>query len=404
MDSYLDFKDNWGLGYAQDAIALKKANPNLKVMAVVGGWNEGSTKYSDVAADPAKRKNFIYSSLAFLQKYKFDGLDLDWEYPAQRGGAPSDKANFVILLKELSAVYKKNNLLLTIAVGSTENLASPSYDIPAISEYLDLINLMTYDLYGAWDSTTGHNSPLYNSGTNSVDKAVSYWLAQGAPANKLTLGLPFYGRGFTLSNSANNGVGAPATGASAAGQFTREPGFLGYNEICSDKSWNVVYDSDLRVPYAYKGDQWVGYDDVQSIGEKVNYTLSKNLAGVMIWSIETDDFRGDCGAGPYPLLNKAFSAVNGGVSPPVIQPPTTNQPTTNKPATNPTPTTNRPSKPPVSGNDTCQGKNDGFYTSSSDCNRYYRCAAGQKYDFNCPVGLVFNAAISACDYPANVQC
>lgn len=85
----------------EKTIALKNTNPNLKVLAVVGGWNEGSKKYSIMAADPNKRRTFIESSLKFIQDNNFDGLDLDWEYPAQREGAPHDKQNFVTLLKEI---------------------------------------------------------------------------------------------------------------------------------------------------------------------------------------------------------------------------------------------------------------------------------------------------------------
>lgn len=89
------------VGFISKTIALKQVNPKLKVLAVVGGWNEGSTKYSAMAADPAKRATFISSTLSFIQQYGFDGLDLDWEYPGQRGGNDADRANFVTLLREI---------------------------------------------------------------------------------------------------------------------------------------------------------------------------------------------------------------------------------------------------------------------------------------------------------------
>lgn len=89
------------IGFISQTIALKQRNPNLKILAVVGGWNEGSTKYSAMAADPAKRATFVSTSLAFIQQYSFDGLDLDWEYPGQRGGSEADRENFVTLLREI---------------------------------------------------------------------------------------------------------------------------------------------------------------------------------------------------------------------------------------------------------------------------------------------------------------
>uniref|UniRef100_T1GD51 Uncharacterized protein n=1 Tax=Megaselia scalaris TaxID=36166 RepID=T1GD51_MEGSC len=360
LDSYVDFKENWGLGYIQDVVNLKKVNPKLKVIAVVGGYNE----------------------VSLLQQHGFDGLDLDWEYPAQRGGAPQDKANFVTWLKEIKTEFNKYKYLLTIAVGSTPNLAGPSYDIAAISLHLDLINLMTYDLHGSWESVTGMNSPLYSSGPFSIEKAVNYWLNNGAPASKLTVGLAAYGRTFTLANPSNNGLGAPSVGAGTAGQFTREGGFLGYNEICLDKSWNVKWDQQESVPYAYQGNQWVGYDNPQSIAAKAQFALSKNLAGVMIWSIETDDFRGDCGAGAYPLLKTAFSTINGGKVIPPTQGPV--NPTTRRP----NPPTQKPvTKPQVGGSDSCGGMTDGYFRSNAACNQFYQCVNGYKYDYVCPGSL-----------------
>jgi len=94
----LNFHD---AGFISKTIALKQKNPKLKIVAVVGGWNEGSEKYSAMAADPSKRSRFISSTLAFIRQHGFDGLDLDWEYPAQRGGGPQDKQNFVTLLREI---------------------------------------------------------------------------------------------------------------------------------------------------------------------------------------------------------------------------------------------------------------------------------------------------------------
>lgn len=96
--------------------------------------------------------------------------------------------------------------------------------------------------------------------------AVKYWLDQGAPREKLVLGMPLYGRSFTLSKSSDNGIGASVRGAGAAGPYTREKGMLGYNEICEMHArggWQVVFDEERRVPYTTKGDQWIGFDNVK---------------------------------------------------------------------------------------------------------------------------------------------
>lgn len=89
------------LGFIQKAVGLKNINPKLKVIASVGGWNEGSIKYSKMAASPSKRSVFVNSVFDFLVQHGFDGFDLDWEYPTERDGSPADRKNFVTLLMEL---------------------------------------------------------------------------------------------------------------------------------------------------------------------------------------------------------------------------------------------------------------------------------------------------------------
>ncbi|MCL4137154.1 UNVERIFIED_CONTAM: hypothetical protein GTU68_058097, partial [Idotea baltica] len=225
-------------GGFEKAIGLRAQNPQLKVTVAVGGWTEGSEKYSAMASTPASRKAFIDSVVAFLKKYDFDGLDLDWEYPANRGGKPEDKQNFVLLVKELKEVFEDNGWLLTAAVGAGKSTIDSAYDIPGMSKYLDYIHLMGYDYHGRWDQKTGHNAPLYpradetlNEQMLNVNYSVRYYLERGADPEKFVLGLGLYGRTFLLTNSSNPGIGAPARKSAFAGPYTREDGFLGFNEV-----------------------------------------------------------------------------------------------------------------------------------------------------------------------------
>ena len=79
----LYLQDDYGLAGFKKATDLKYAFPKLKVTVAIGGWTEGSTKYSAMAKDSAERQKFVDSVVQFLQKYNFDGLDLDWEYPGK---------------------------------------------------------------------------------------------------------------------------------------------------------------------------------------------------------------------------------------------------------------------------------------------------------------------------------
>jgi len=104
-----------------------------------------------------------------------------------------------------------------------------------------------------------------------------------------------------MSNSSQNWPGAACIGAGTAGVYTQESGFLSYYEICQS-NWTTVFDQENSAPYAFQGDQWIGYDNVESIQLKMDLVESRNLGGAMTWSIESDDFRGLCGE-TYPLPN-----------------------------------------------------------------------------------------------------
>jgi chitinase len=135
IDPYLDLEENWGRGNIKKFNDLKKINPKLKTLAAVGGWNEGSGNFSVVAKSPAKRRRFAREAAQFVLKHGFDGLDMDWEYPAQRdGNSKQDRLNFIHLLGDIKRELAPYGLLLTGAVGAAEFSASLSYDIPKITK------------------------------------------------------------------------------------------------------------------------------------------------------------------------------------------------------------------------------------------------------------------------------
>lgn len=62
--------------------------------------------------------------------------------------------------------------------------------------------------------------------------AVNYWIQKGAPPEKINLGMPLYGRTFTLANPSNNGLFAPDSGnGGVVGRYTGESGILAYYEV-----------------------------------------------------------------------------------------------------------------------------------------------------------------------------
>ncbi|XP_015788128.1 endochitinase [Tetranychus urticae] len=291
----------------QNFTALHKKWPHLKLLVAIGGWSEGGESYSEMVKEEERRKTFVASVMSFLEKYKLNGLDLDWEYPgeASRGGHPDDIENFSKLLQELRTEFDKHHYILSAAVPATEYYVKQGYSIQNLTKYLDQIHIMTYDLRGTWSGSADVHSPLTvrphdkaEYAKTNVRNGLELWTNGGATKKKLMIGVPFYGRSFTLVNKDNPHLNAPIIGPGAPGIYTNESGMLAYYEICNNMKrhgWTKEWDDVGQVPYAYHEDQWVGYEDEESLMIKMKLIKDEGYGGAMIWSIDMDDFNGECG-------------------------------------------------------------------------------------------------------------
>lgn len=331
-------------------IGMKQKNPNIKTLVSVGGWNfndcaaspestygQGSATceiFSTMAASEDKVRLFAQRVIEFCRKWGFDGFDLDWEYPVVAGhnsnarpfqDVTQDHANYVNMLRLLKEAFAVENpsspLLLTAAVGVGKHTVDTAYDIPEMNKHLDLINLMTYDMHGYWEGRTGCNAPLHATEEDaqlggyplSVSWAVDYWIQAGASPQKLTMGVGTYGRGWTLADKSKAGYNALTTGASSPGVSTQQAGYIAYYEIMELLKTGAAtkhYDSARECPYVVTtSGEWIGYDDVQSLGAKVAFAKSKGLRGTMVWALDLDDFAGTYSGGvKYPLIRSLTSA------------------------------------------------------------------------------------------------
>ncbi len=293
-------------GNFNQLLQLKQKYPALQTLISIGGWT-WSGNFSSAAESDASRMAFAKSCIdLFLKQYPgvFDGLDIDWEFPVGGGlqpGRPEDKRNYTLLLAELRSQLDAlgaadgKHYLLTIAApagaGTAQNLERSE-----IIKSLDWINLMTYDMHGVWEKVANFNAPLYQArkdpgdASANVDAAVQGYLDAGVPAEKLVMGVPFYGHGWVGVPDVDNGLYQSATGG-APGLY--EVGAFDYKELKDNyfatytRSWDV----EAQVPWLYNPTTgiFIGYDDPESIAAKAGYAKDKRLAGVMIWELSQDD-------------------------------------------------------------------------------------------------------------------
>ena len=285
---------------------LKAQNPHLVTLISVGGWTL-SGRFSDIALTPALRSKFAASAVAFIRKYGFDGVDIDWEYPGGGGlpsnvSRPEDKQNFTSLLAELrrqldlAGKADARRYYLTIAApAGLDKIAN--IQPAAIAAVLDWINVMTYDLHGAWENRTNHHAALNGAPGDplTVRAAMDAYLAAGVPRDKLVVGLPFYGLSWKGVPNINNGLAQSATGA-ATGTWDAT-GMFDYWDIeqrlaAQPVAYRKFRDSTGNAPWVYaptlQGGLFITYDDRESISLKCDYINAQNFRGAMFWELSGD--------------------------------------------------------------------------------------------------------------------
>jgi chitinase len=196
--------------------------------------------------------------------------------------------------EELDKLDKRDGVhyLLTIATGADEAYISNTR-LGDAQKYLDFINIMTYDFYNGWHNTTGHHHNLSPSSSpekdkNSVFNAVDLHVKAGVPLDKLTLGIPFYGRKWTgVKRGDNNGLFQEAESVGMI-EF--------YHQIVPNinaNGYTRYWDEKAQVPYLWNPEEkvFISYEDTESIALKVKYLKEKGLSGVMFWEY-SDDYQG----------------------------------------------------------------------------------------------------------------
>ncbi|KAF2733512.1 hypothetical protein EJ04DRAFT_468282 [Polyplosphaeria fusca] len=283
---------------------LKQRAPGLKIWISIGGWtfsdNDTDTQavWGDLASSQNKRTTFANNVYKFMKHWGFDGVDLDWEYPGapDRGGHKEDTQNYVNLLETIHVIFEASASDFGLSfTAPTSYWYLRWFAIGQMYKYVNWINLMTYDLHGSWDSPQDQIGSFVYAHTNKTEihDALNLFWRNDVPANKINLGIGFYGRSYTLKDANCNKAGCPFSRSGTAGECTGQGGILSYTEIeeyISSYDLNTVYDEDAEVKYMAWGDnQWVSYDDKETLKKKVDFANDQGLGGLFVWAIDYDD-------------------------------------------------------------------------------------------------------------------
>ena len=432
-DAFADYQKSYDSSTSVDGVAdtfsqplkgnfnqlkkLKAKHPNLKIVLSLGGWTY-SKFFSDVAASQAARQKYVSSCIDMFLRGNlptgiqgdpaggpgaaagiFDGFDIDWEFPGVLGHvgnhvSASDKQNFTLLLQEfrteLDAFGSQNggkHFLLSAAVSVGQDKIA-QIETNKVGSSLDFADVMTYDMHGAWETTTNLQSPIHDSPNDpsaaippgnakyNIDTGIAAWttglpaygIPGGFPAGKINLGIPFYARGWTgVPTAGNHGLYQTSTGPSAQFNFSQTPGVADFKELASaglTNPSNEFFDNTTQSAWIYSGNNFYTLDTPQTIGIKGQYVKSKGLGGMFIFSLKEDDpsttmldaVVNALGASPPPTPTPTPSGTPAPTPTPTPAPtptPTPNPtptPTSTPPPPTPTPTPTPPPPPPPAGN------------------------------------------------------
>ena len=157
------------------AVVAQAKKHDVKVLIAVGGWG-WDKEFETLAADPAIREKLAKRVAEFCATYQLDGIDIDWEYP----NAGASAANFSALAIAFRSALPAGALVTAAVLADATDADGISTDAVG---HLDFINLMAYD--GPRDD---------HSSYAMAERSIATWLARGIDAEKLVLGVPFYGR------------------------------------------------------------------------------------------------------------------------------------------------------------------------------------------------------------------
>ena len=273
-------------GFLEPALNNRAHAAGVRVMLLVGG------DFGGLEASGAVQ-TLVDNLAAFAREHRYDGFDIDWEYPE----TSADRK----LLVKLMALLREANAEYTLSIDIAP-WGGYGYDLKHLQLSLDYFNIMMYDCAGPWTAYGQLNSPIFwdhhdpapwecEPGGSVYDTANIF---QHVPGKQLNMGTPFYGYHYTNINQLFGLCPNAASTADEACDNTVKT--VNYGMDIKPKinrhGWQTYYDPVALVPYMLKtdgSDGYITYDDAVSTYLRVLYSdWDRGLGGTFMWSLDAD--------------------------------------------------------------------------------------------------------------------
>uniref|UniRef100_A0A182NJX7 GH18 domain-containing protein n=1 Tax=Anopheles dirus TaxID=7168 RepID=A0A182NJX7_9DIPT len=287
---------------------FRDVGDEAKFIVSIGGVAQKSCHFSGALKTVESRYALSDELISFVIKHGLDGVDIAWFYPAQFGGAESDRTNLVVFLCELHLRTKACAITLSLTVGVDPKDIELSYDVPRINECVDYVNLLTSDYHNP--SAPTHISPLYGQGPRdrlNINYSVMSYIEAGLNPRKIIIMSSCYAYLYVSK------INKEDDACSAKLRTVMRLSYLSTRELITRESLQTSWDDMRQVPYGTVTNgltkKWLTYNDVESIKRKADYALHYQLGGMGLFSVDEDDYGGRGGCGRYPMLRAIVSVI-----------------------------------------------------------------------------------------------
>ena len=242
---------------------------------------ESQSALAEIVSSPIKRRAAITTILSSLETSHAAGVNIDFE---PLGDISAElRGDFTLFIQELrSKLSTMNHQLLTISIYASAVSRPRLWDLAELTPYTDYFVVMTYDYTMPGSNSAGPNSPLRGSGDlfkHDIIKNIAE-ITKVTPANKILLGIPFYGYEWETLDSSKY---SPTDSKGSVASLERVQSML------DDKTLELIWDRNSLTPYAISTSSGkfsqIYFENATSIRLKLEFVKSAGLGGIAIWAL-----------------------------------------------------------------------------------------------------------------------